>query len=49
MDKQDGHGWKIESGGGTFEVTATGLYIDGEFFEDDPAPEVQTDQPVDLT
>lgn len=36
MDKQDEHGWKIESGGGTFEVTATGLYIDGEYLEDTP-------------
>ena len=27
-------GWEVLNGSGTVEVTATGLYIDGEFLED---------------
>lgn len=37
------------STGHDVHVDSTGLFIDGEFLTDDPAPEVQTDQPVDLT
>lgn len=28
--------WEVQGGLGTVEVTATGLYIEGEFLEDNP-------------
>lgn len=39
----DANGWTADGDAVTVTVRAQGIFIDGEFFEDDPAPEVQTD------